>query len=114
MKALLAVVLLIPTLSYASLYDCEGAGFTIDVNASPLEMKVTGNGFNVKVGNLRTASTFDTMLVGNSLNPAATLKLVIKDSSFANPGDTFKSIMTVSSPTGIKEYTGIICMRGND
>jgi hypothetical protein len=114
MKALLALVLLLPTLSYASLYDCEGAGFVIDVSASPLEMKVTGNGINAKIANLRAAATFDTILVGNAITPAATLKLVIKDSSFANPGDSFKSIFTVSSAAGVKEYNGIICIRGND
>ena len=114
MKVLLALTLLVPALSYASLYECEGSGFLIDVSPGPLEMKISGNGFNSKIANLRATATFDTILIGNSAKPAATLKLVIKDSSFANPGDSFKSTLTVSSPTGIKEYPGIICVRGND
>jgi hypothetical protein len=114
MKALLALTLLVPCVSFASLYDCEGSGFVISVSASPLEMMVEGNGFNNRIANLRAASTFDTVLVGNTTKPAATLKLVIKDSSFGNPGDRFKSTLLVSSAAGIKEYTAIECIRGND
>jgi hypothetical protein len=114
MKKLLAVALLLPSLSYANLYECAGSGFIIDVNGAPLEMKISGNGFDAKIGNLRAAATFDTTIVGNSANPAATIKLVIKDSSYANPGDSFKSILTISSPAGVKEYAGLICIRGND
>ncbi len=114
MKTFLALALLVPSISFASLYDCEGAGFVIDVSASPLEMHVKGNRFNHRIANIRANATFDTVLSGNTTNPTATLKLVIKDSSFANPGDSFKSILYVSSGAGIKEIPGIVCIRGND
>jgi hypothetical protein len=42
------------------------------------------------------------------------MKLTIKDSSFANPGDSFKSILTISSATGVRDFAGLTCVRGND
>jgi hypothetical protein len=98
----------------ASLFNCNGAGFTIDIRTNPYDMSVSGNGFNSRIINLNATTTFDTVITGNTLNPAATLKLVIKDSSFANPGDSFKALMIVSTPTGVKDYSGITCLKGND
>ncbi len=114
MKKLILIAAMIPTVSMASFFNCNGAGFTIDIRTNPYEMSVSGNGFNSRITNLNATSTFDTIITGNSASPAATLKLVIKDSSFANPGDSFKAIMTVSTPTGVKDYSGIICLKGND
>lgn len=114
MKKLLLAALLIPSVSMASLYNCSGAGFTIDISSSPFDMRVSGNGFNSKILNLNSTTTFDTVYTGNSTTPAATMKLVIKDSSFANPGDSFKAVLTVSTPTSVREYAGLSCLKGND
>ena len=114
MKKLLVALTLVPTISFAGLYNCAGAGFTIDVAANPLEMKIVGNGFNNIVKNVNAASTFDTVFTGNTTSPAATLKLIIKDSSFGSPGDSFKANLQVSSSLGIKEFTGLNCIKGND
>lgn len=114
MKKTLLVLALIPTISFAGVYNCSGSGFIIDVAGNPLEMKVSGNGFNTMVSNVRTTATFDTVVSGNTLNPAASLKLTIKDSSFGNPGDSFKASLQVSSAAGIKDFTGLTCIRGND
>lgn len=114
MKKLILLASLIPALSYANLYSCTGSGFELEVGSNPLEMVVKGNGFNNRILNLNSTATFDTVITGNSNSPAATLKLVIKDSSFANPGDSFKAVLTVSTPTSIKEFTGMTCVRGND
>lgn len=105
---------LLPTLSFAGVYNCSGSGFIIDVAGNPLEMKIVGNGFNTMVSNVRVNATFDTVISGNTLNPAATLKLTIKDSSFGNPGDSFKAGLQISSSAGIKDVTGLSCIRGND
>jgi hypothetical protein len=64
--------------------------------------------------NVRVTSTFDTVISGNTATPAATLKLTIKDSSFGNPGDSFKASLQVSSAAGIKEFAGLNCIRGNE
>jgi hypothetical protein len=114
MKKILCVLALIPSISFANLYMCTGAGFTIDIRSNPLEMKVTGNGINTVITNLKINSTFDTILVGNSQNPPATMKVTIKDSSFANPGDNFKAMFTISSAAGVKDFPGLSCQRGND
>lgn len=114
MKKTLLVLALIPTISFAGVYNCSGSGFIIDVAGNPLEMKVFGNGFNTMVSNVRTTATFDTVVSGNTLNPAASIKLTIKDSSFGNPGDSFKASLQVSSAAGIKDFTGLTCIRGND
>lgn len=114
MKKILLIAAMIPSLSMASLYSCSGGGFVIDIGSDPLDMKVTGNGFNTKIVGLNSTATFDTVITGNSTKPSATLKLVIKDSSFANPGDSFKAVLTVSTPTSIKDYPGLVCLRGND
>ena len=114
MKKMLIALILVPTISFANMYSCTGAGFAIDIQANPMEMKVVGNGINTLVPNLKVSATFDTVLMGNSQAPAATMKLTIKDSSFANPGDSFKAIFTVSSAAGVKDYTGLTCLRGND
>lgn len=114
MKYFLLTMVIFPSLSWASLYNCSGAGFNIDISVNPIAMKVVGNGFNSNIMNINSTATFDTVITGNSANPAATLKLVIKDSSFANPGDSFKAVLSVSTPTGVKEYAGLTCLRGND
>jgi hypothetical protein len=114
MKKILCALVFLPTLSFANLYTCTGAGFAIDIQSNPMEMKVVGNGINTLIPNLKLNATFDTVLIGNSQNPAATMKITIKDSSFANPGDNFKAIFTVSSSAGVKDYSGLTCLRGND
>jgi hypothetical protein len=114
MKKTLLALALLPTLSFASVYNCSGTGFIIDVAGNPLEMKIVGNGFNSMAQNVRVTSTFDTVISGNTATPAATLKLTIKDSSFGNPGDSFKASLQVSSAAGIKEFAGLNCIRGNE
>jgi hypothetical protein len=114
MKKILFVLALLPSLTFASVYNCSGAGFVIDVAGNPLEMRVVGNGFNTMVQNVRVQSNFDTLISGNTAAPAATLKLTIKDSSFGNPGDSFKASLQISSAAGIKEFAGLLCVRGND
>ncbi len=114
MKKMLIALILVPGISFANLYTCTGVGFAIDIQANPMEMKVVGNGINTLVPNLKVSATFDTVLMGNSQSPAATMKLTIKDSSFASPGDSFKAIFTLSSAAGVKDYPGLICLRGND
>lgn len=114
MKKTLLAIFLVPTISLAGVYNCSGSGFIVDIAGNPLEMKIVGNGFNTMVSNVHTTSTFDTVISGNTLTPAATLKLTIKDSSFGNPGDSFKASLQVSSAAGIKEFTGLNCIRGND
>lgn len=111
---MLLALTLLPTLSFAGVYNCSGAGFIIDIAGNPLEMKITGNGFNSMVSNVRVNATFDTVVSGNTLTPAASLKLTIKDSSFGNPGDNFKAGLQVSSSAGIKEFTNLNCIRGNE
>lgn len=114
MKKILLAFALLPTLSFASVYNCSGSGFIIDVAGNPLDMKINGNGFNSMAQNVKVVSTFDTVISGNTSSPAATIKLTIKDSSFGNPGDNFRANLQVSSSAGIKEFTGLNCIRGND
>ena len=114
MNKILLTLALLPSLSFASVYNCSGSAFTIDVAGNPIEMKIVGNGFNSMAKNVRVISTFDTIVYGNTSMPAATLKLTIKDSSFGSPGDSFLSNLQVSSSNGIKEYQGLNCIRGND
>lgn len=114
MKKMLVLSLFLPVLSFAGVYNCSGAGFVIDLAGNPLEMRITGNGFNTMVQNVRASSTFDTVVTGNTSNPPATLRLTIKDSSFGNPGDSFKGTLQVSSAAGIKEFNNLNCIRGND
>jgi hypothetical protein len=114
MKIIFALVLMLPAISFAHVYSCNGEGFTIDINANPLSMKVVGNGFNSMVDNIKVTSAFDTTIVGNVKNPAATIKLVIKDSSYANPGDSFRSSAQVSSAAGVREFNNLTCVKGND
>ncbi len=114
MKKILFTLTLLPTLTFASVYNCSGSGFVIDVAGNPLEMRVVGNGFNTMVQNVHVQSNFDTLISGNTAVPAATLKLTIKDSSFGNPGDSFKASLQISSAAGIKEFAGLLCVRGNE
>ncbi len=114
MKKYLFALTLLPTLSFASVYNCSGAGFVIDLAGEPLNMHVAGNGFNTMAQNVHSSATFDTVVTGNTINPAASIKLTIKDSSFGNPGDSFKASVQISSAAGIKEFTGLNCIRGND
>lgn len=115
MKTFLKIFLfLIPTLTFANVYNCSGAGFIIDLAGDPLEMKVAGNGFNTMALNVHSTVTFDTVISGNTSSPNATIKLTIKDSSFGNPGDNFKAQVQISSSLGIKDYPGLVCIRGNE
>lgn len=114
MKNLIFTLAILPTLGLASVYNCSGSGFMIDLVGNPLEMKVSGNGFNTMAQNVRASSTFDTVVTGNTATPAASLRLTIKDSSFGNPGDSFKALLQVSSAAGIKEFSNLVCIRGND
>lgn len=114
MKKLLIALSLLPTLSLAGVYNCSGSGFIIDLAGNPLEMRITGNGFNTMAQNVKASSTFDTIVTGNTATPPATIKLTIKDSSFGNPGDVFKAGLQISSGAGIKEFSGLNCIRGND
>lgn len=114
MKNLLIALCLVPTVSFASIYSCNGAGFSIELTGNPIEMKVAGNGLNAMAKNVRISSTFDTIVTGNIANPAATVKLTIKDSSYGNPGDSFNAGLQVSSAAGVKDYAGIVCIRGNE
>ena len=114
MKKLILFLTLLPALSFASVYNCSGSGFNVDISGNPIEMKISGNGFNSMAQNVRITSTFDTIISGNTTSPSATLKLTIADSSFGNPGDAFKAGLQVSSAAGVKEFTGLNCVRGND
>ena len=53
MNKILLTLALLPTLSYASVYNCSGSAFIIDVAGNPLEMKIVGNGFNSMAKNVR-------------------------------------------------------------
>ena len=114
MKKLLIALCLVPSISFANLYSCTGAGFSIEVTGNPAVMKVVGNGFNTVAQNARLSATFDTVIIANTTSPAATVKLTIKDSSFAGPGDRFTSNVQVSSANGVADYNGLTCIRGND
>jgi hypothetical protein len=114
MKVLLIALSLCPALSFASIYSCNGAGFSINVTGNPVEMKIVGNGFNTMAQNVRYAATFDTVVTGNTTTPAASVKLTIKDSSFGNPGDSFNAGFQVSSAAGVKDFASINCVRGNE
>lgn len=114
MKSLLIALSLVPTLSFASIYSCSGAGFSIELTGNPVEMKVAGNGFNAMAQNVRVSQTFDTVVTGNIAVPAATVKLTIKDASFGNPGDRFNAGLQVSSAAGVQDYSGVVCIRGNE
>ena len=114
MKSLFIALSLVPSLSFASIYSCSGAGFSIELTGNPVEMKIVGNGFNTVAQNVRTSANFDTIISANTANPAASLKLTIKDSSFGNPGDRFNAGLQVSSSNGVKDFTGLVCIRGNE
>jgi hypothetical protein len=114
MKKLIIALSLVPTFSFASVYNCSGSGLVIDLAGNPLEMKIVGSGFNSMAQNVHATATFDTVVTGNTSTPPASLKLTIKDSSFGNPGDSFKGTLQISSAAGIKEINGLNCIRGND
>lgn len=114
MKNFILAFSLLPAIGCASVYNCSGSGFIIDLAGNPLEMKVSGNGFNTMAQNVRASSTFDTVITANTATPAASLRLTIKDSSFGNPGDSFKALLQISSAAGIKEFNNLACIRGND
>ena len=114
MKKFLFIIALIPTFSFASVYNCSGQGFFVDIAGAPLQMKIAGNGFDSMAKNIHVTATFDTVISGNTISPVATLKLTIKDSSFGSPGDNFKAQLQVSSAAGIKDFTELNCIRGND
>lgn len=114
MKFFLVTIALVPTLSFASIYSCNGSGFSIDLTGNPVEMKISGNGFNTLAKNVNLSSTFNTVVTGNTASPAATIKLTIKDSSFGNPGDRFSAGLQISSASGVKDFADITCIRGNE
>ena len=104
MKTLIIALSLLPTISFASLYSCTGSGFTLQIVENPLEMKISGNGFNSVAKNVSLVSTFDTIVTGNTTNPPASVKLTIKDS-----GDSVSAGLQISSGAGIKEYSNLTC-----
>lgn len=114
MKKTLIALCLLPAASFANIYSCSGSGFSIELTGNPIEMKVVGNGLNAMAQNVRVSSTFDTVITGNISSPASTVKLTIKDASFGNPGDRFNAGLQVSSASGVKDYAGIVCIRGNE
>lgn len=114
MKKLFIALSLLPSISFANIYGCNGSGFSIELLGNPVEMKITGNGFNTMAQNIRTSSTFDTVITANTANPPASVKLTIKDSSFGNPGDSFAASFQVSSASGVRDFGGITCVRGNE
>jgi len=115
MKNLLVLFSLIaPTLSFASIYNCNGGGLLIELTNNPMEMKIKGNGMNVVAQDVQVSSTFNTVASGNIINPAATVRLTINDSHFGNPGERFSAGFQLSSSIGVKKYSGIVCIRGND
>lgn len=114
MKNLLIVLSLLPTLSFASSYSCSGAKFSIDVADGPAEMRVKGNGFDTTAQNVRISSAFDTVVTGNIVKPATTVKLTIKDIAGDSAGESFKGSFQVSSATGVRNYKEIICIRGDN
>lgn len=114
MKKILIALSLVPTLSFASIYNCSGAGFSIELLGNPVEMRIYGNGFNTVAQNVRVTSTFDTVVSANTVNPVATIKLTIKDSSYGNPGDAFSANLQLSSSAGVQTHNGLTCVRGND
>lgn len=114
MKKLLIILSIVPTLSFASIYSCSGRGFSIDLTGNPVEMRVKGNGVNAMAQDVRFSSAFNTVVAGNIVNPAKTVKLTIKDSNFSHPGDRFNAGLQVSSAAGVKNYSGLVCIRGNE
>ncbi|MEA9358403.1 hypothetical protein SHI21_19360 [Bacteriovorax sp. PP10] len=114
MKKLILVLSLVPTLSFASIYSCSGAGYSVELTGNPVEMKVTGNGVNAMAKDVSVSQTFNTVVAGNIISPAATVKLTIRDASFGNPGDRFNAAFQVSSAAGVKNYAGTVCIRGNE
>lgn len=114
MKNRLLALLLLPNLSFASIYNCNGQGFNIDISGNPLQMIITGNNYNSAAQNVQITSTFDTVISGNIVKPETTVKMIIKDSSFGNPGDTFKATLQIFSTKGSKDFSGLDCIRGND
>ena len=102
-KLMITLFMALPMITFANSFDCTGAGYSINGDTDPAEMKVNGNVFkDTHVVNVRVATTFDTIITGNSTNPAATLKLIIKE------GSTLSSL-TVYSSIGIKEFPGLTC-----
>jgi hypothetical protein len=103
MKKLILIALFsLPALSFANTYSCNGSGFSIEASDSPAELNISGNGFNnTDLINVRAAVAFDTVIVGSSTSPTATLKLTIRDGS--------RSSLLVSSSSGLKEVSGLVC-----
>jgi hypothetical protein len=111
MKYFFIAFFLIPSFSFASTYSCSGEGFSIELTDGPVEMKVKGSGVNAMAQDISISSTFNTVVTGNIINPAVTVKLTINDSGLRNPRDQFKADLQLSSASGIKEYSGIICTK---
>jgi len=102
-KIILLALISLPTISMAFTFDCTGAGFTVDGNTTPAEMRINGNVFkDISAINVKVATAFDTVVSGNTVNPSSTIKLTIKDGSG-------RSSLTVYSSIGIKEFPGITC-----
>lgn len=114
MKYFFIALTLMPTLSFASMYSCAGEGYSLELSKSPLEMKVKGSGVNAMAQDIRILSTFNTILTGKILKPTLSVKLTIKDLHMGNPGDRFNAVLQLSSADGVREYSGIVCSRGNE
>lgn len=113
MKYVLIVLSLIPSLSFGSSYNCSGTNFSIDVSDGPAEMKIKGNGFDSAAQNVRMTSAFDTIVVGSTIKPAATVKLTIKDVG-KGQRESFTGSFQVSSSLGIKNYKELNCTKGDN
>ena len=102
MRKLISLILIsLPTLIMASTFDCTGAGFSLEGETSPAEMRINGNVFkDIGAINVKVATAFDTVVTGNTVNPTSTLKLTIRDGSGC-------SSLTVYSSIGIKEFQGL-------
>lgn len=110
-KILILLCFVIPGLSFASFYSCQGDDFSVEVAENPVEMKIKGNGINVVAQDVFVNSTFNTVVTGNLVNPGMTAKLSIKDS---HSGDRFKAGLQLSSAAGVKNYSGLVCLKGNE
>ena len=114
MKKVLLGMALVPTISYASYYACNGQGLDVQVTPPPFEMKIKGQGLNSIVSDVTLTDTFDSIFLGNTKNPPTTFRLTVKGAGFANAGESFESALMISSALGIKEVSGITCTRGDD
>ena len=103
-KIILIAFIVLPSLSFASSYECTGKSFDIFASTRPVTLNIQGNGFRDEdLINVRAIVAFDTIVKGTSSKQAATVKLTIKEGA--------NSTLHISSPAGIKEYTELTCVR---